>query len=196
MNDGPYRGASTVDPEEPPVDPNRPWELQTWTSRRECPQCRVALFAARKEGYRVDACATCGGAWLDHATSTRAVADRNLTPAQLAEVAASHAPGAPTNANRHCPICTQPLRQRLVPEARVVIDVCDAHGAWYDPDELRTVIESLVRANPPPLDPEVEMAIEQEAFKGQFRPPENYGSEDAKPFTAWDVFTVLFRSKW
>lgn len=192
MDQGPYRGASAGDPDEPPVDPHRPWALQTWTSRLLCPKCGISLFAARKEGYRVDACGTCGGAWLDHATAARAVSEQDLTPAQLSEQASRHAKGVVSLTPRPCPVCRDTLRQRLVPEAPVVLDVCDAHGSWFDPDELRRFIEALVRANPPPPDPEVEEAIRREALLGQFRPPESYepGGDD---LSIWHVLTVLFR---
>jgi Zn-finger nucleic acid-binding protein len=195
VNEGPYRGAAAVDPDEPPVDPNRPWLLQTWTSRRECPQCNVALFAARKEGYRIDACATCGGAWMDHELTARAVADADLTPAQLSDHAAKHAGRVPATKGRACPICNGALKEKLVPEARVVIDVCEAHGAWFDADEMRTVIEALVRAHPPPLDPSVDEAIRREAFMGQFRPPENYEPGYVSGPSLWDVVSILFGSR-
>lgn len=196
MSDGPYRGTSSTDPDEPAVDPAKPWALQTWTSRRECPQCAVPLFAARKEGFRIDACGTCGGAWLDHLTSERAIEERNLTPAQLADVAASHAPRVPETRERKCPVCTQLLQQTLVPDARVVIDVCSPHGAWFDPDEMRLVIEAMVRRTPPKIDPEVDEIIAREAFKGQFRPPENYDPNDyGTGPTLGDVLALLLSNK-
>ena len=40
---GPYRQPGAREPDEPPIDPARPWLLQTWTSRRICPVCSVAL---------------------------------------------------------------------------------------------------------------------------------------------------------
>ena len=192
MNDGPYRAAATVDPDEPPADPQKPWVLQTWTSR---PQCKVALFAARKEGFRVDACATCGGAWMDHEMTQRAVTEGDLTPAQLSDQAAKHAGRVPAARERACPVCNDQLKERLVPEARVVIDVCESHGSWFDADEMRTVIQALVRANPPPLDPSVDEAIRREQFMGQFRPPENYQPGDMSGPTLWDLVTILFGSR-
>jgi hypothetical protein len=67
MSEGPYRAAGNRESEEPPPDAARPWALQTWTSRRACPVCGVALYAARKDGFRVDGCGSCGGVWLSHA---------------------------------------------------------------------------------------------------------------------------------
>jgi Zn-finger nucleic acid-binding protein len=174
MSEGPYRGASPIDPDEPPADPSRPWLLQTWTSRRECPQCKVPLFAARREGYRIDACGTCGGAWLDHATSARAIKERDLTPAQLSDDAAKRSGRADEAAERHCPVCAVVLRRDLIGIAHVIIDVCDAHGAWFDPDEMRLVIEAVVRQNPIVLDPSVDAAIARERELGRLRPPANY----------------------
>lgn len=192
MNEGPYRGASPIDPDEPPVDPSRPWQLQTWTSRRECPQCAVPLFAARKEGYRIDACGTCGGAWLDHETSRRALEERDLTPAQLSDEAAKRSGRVTQRAGRKCPVCTDPLREELVPDAEVVIDVCDAHGAWFDPREMRLVIQAIVRQRPIVLDRSVDEAIARETALGLFRPPENY--QPGGGVTMGDVISLLLTS--
>jgi Zn-finger nucleic acid-binding protein len=168
----PYRTAAE-DTDEPAPDPRGPWVLQTWTSRRECPDCGVHLFAAKKEGFRVDACGQCGGAWLASAMLTRAVEERTIVPAMLSEMASKHAPAPrPNSPGRKCPDCQDALEARHVEKARVAIDVCGAHGAWFDADEMRRTIEALVK--PPQVDPSVDRIIEEEAKRGAFRPPESY----------------------
>jgi Zn-finger nucleic acid-binding protein len=153
-------------------------------SRRVCPDCGVPLFAARKEGYRIDGCGVCGGAWLDHPSAQRAFAERSLVPASLADEAAAHAAalGPPDRPGRDCPDCRTPLAVTRIPDARAFIDVCAEHGAWFDPTELRRVTEAVVRRSPPKLDPEVEEAIRKEALLGQLRPPANYVSRSDLPF--------------
>lgn len=173
MSGGPYRAPSPVDPDEPAPDPRGPWVLQTWTSRRNCVNCNVPLFAARKEGFRIDACGRCGGAWLDASTLERAVAERSLVPAILSEEAAKRAPQrASEEWRRRCPDCGVGLVSEEIAKANVVIDVCRAHGAWFDPDEMRLTIGALV--GPPKVDPSVDRIIAEEAKLGALRPPETY----------------------
>lgn len=175
QSDGPYRAQGTLEPDEPPPDPRGPWVLQTWVSRRPCPDCGIALFAAKKEGYRIDACGRCGGAWIDQASIGRAVEERSLVPALLSDEAARRAPEPqPDRQGRACPDCQAPLAATRVHDAGVLIDLCDGHGAWFDPRELRAVIEALVRRRPPEVDPEVDRIIAEEARRGALRPPESY----------------------
>jgi Zn-finger nucleic acid-binding protein len=132
-------------------------------SRRACPDCEVPLFAARKEGFRIDACGRCGGAWLDHVTAQHAIAERSLVPAILAEQASARASvGPPAQRARACPDCGVALVATGVRDARTEIDVCAEHGSWFDADEMRAVIEAIVRRRPPEVDPEVDRAIARE----------------------------------
>jgi Zn-finger nucleic acid-binding protein len=176
MTDGPYREAGTRDPEEPPPDPRGPWVLQTWASSLECPDCGIHLYAARKEGFRIDACGRCRGAWLDRSTSERAIDERSLVPAMLADVAASGvdpADGSPPS-RRLCPDCRAPLITSRIADAGVVVDVCATHGTWFDPGEMRAVITAIVKRTPPAVDPEVDRIIAREAALGAQRPPADY----------------------
>lgn len=128
--------------------------MQTWASRLSCPRCRTLLFAARKEGVRVDACGGCGGVWLATADA-RIMLDRKSTaPAELAHVAASH---ARTLAVRPGPIacleCGEEMARSLVPDASVEIDACAVHGTWFDRGELERVTGALLpksAVTPPP----------------------------------------------
>jgi Zn-finger nucleic acid-binding protein len=175
MTEGPYRDAGAREPEEPPPDPRGPWVLQTWTSSRKCPDCRTLLFAARKEGFRIDACGGFCGAWLDHVTAGRAVDERSLVPAALADLAAAptlDAPFAPPG--RRCPDCQRDLVTQRIGDAGIEVDVCAEHGTWFDPGEMRKFITALARRKPSALDPEVDRIIEAEARLGALRPPANY----------------------
>lgn len=193
----PYRASAPQEPDEPPPDPRGPWVLQTWTSRRSCPDCAVPLYAARQEGFRIDACGRCGGAWLDHTAVTRALEERSLVPAILAERAPSGAP-APGHdrPSRACPDCAKPLVATPLADARILVDTCDVHGTWFDPSEVRAAIEAHVRKRPPPVDPEVDRVIAEEARRGARRPPESYEPEYQLGRTGPDptIFHTLFRA--
>ncbi|MFO0742500.1 MAG: zf-TFIIB domain-containing protein [Labilithrix sp.] len=140
----PYRGPSPRAAAETAIEGDAtPWELRTWPSERSCPVCAIPLFAASKDGYRLDACGKCGGAWIAHRDVRRMIDTSSKTPIDLARMADSvpaAAEAAP--AARECPEC----RSALVTEnlAGVDIDVCDQHGTWFDRHELRHVAVALV----------------------------------------------------
>jgi Zn-finger nucleic acid-binding protein len=125
------------------ANPARPWELRTWTSERYCPVCDVALFAAEKDGYRIDACGACGGSWMSHANAKKMIDSAAKTPIELAKITESIVPRASTENVRRCPDCRQALERDVV--AEVVVDVCDEHGTWFDPRELEQVAVALIR---------------------------------------------------
>ncbi len=189
LNDAPYRVVSPRDTDEPDPDPRGPWVLQTWVSRRDCPDCGIPLFAARQEGFRIDACGTCGGAWLDHHVARRAVEERSLVPARLSREAARHSRASPRAQHRKCPVCASELVATHVADAYVVIDVCMAHGTWFDPDEIRLVVEAMVRRTPPQVDPSVDREIERAESWASLRPPANYQPSPGN----WDLVGALIR---
>jgi Zn-finger nucleic acid-binding protein len=158
MTDGPYRQPAGREPDEPPVDPARPWALQTWVSQRSCPTCALPLFAARKDGFRVDACGSCGGAWLPTADATRMVDERSAVPVELGIIATERAQarrGVP--AGKPCLDCGRPLVRRDLPRAQ--IDACDVHGTWFDAGELRVLARTVLSKLPPATGADVDLEI-------------------------------------
>lgn len=186
-----YRSPGDREPDEPPPDPRGSWVLQTWVSRRVCPDCGVLLFAARRDAYRVDACGSCGGAWLGHEEARRAFEERSLAPALLADEAAKRAERRASRGTRSCPECREELAPTDVRDAGVVIDVCASHGAWYDPGELRRVITAVAKRRPIPIDPDVEHAIAQAARQGAYRPPADYEPGRGHPLSVLDALDML-----
>ncbi len=139
----PYRSPDERASAEAAANPAKPWELRTWTSDRLCPVCSVALFAAEKDGYRIDACGSCGGSWMSHAHARMMIDGGAKAPIELARMTESILPRAATTSERRCPDCQQPLEREVI--AEVSIDVCDAHGTWFDPRELEQVATALIR---------------------------------------------------
>jgi Zn-finger nucleic acid-binding protein len=143
MTEGPYRKPSQPDPQEPPPGA-KPWELQTWTSRRMCPTCSIPMFGARQDGFRIDACGTCGGAWLAHEEAQRMITARSSTPAKLSEQAAAAAPNRQlVPEGRPCPDCQTSLERHHIYPCDV--DSCKVHGTWFDAHELRACAEASIR---------------------------------------------------
>jgi Zn-finger nucleic acid-binding protein len=150
-HDNTYRDAARREPDEPKPNADRPWEVQTWTSRLTCPRCQVTLFAARRSGIRVDACGACGGVWLATDDARRMLETRSRVAAELAGKAASRASSlAYTPGDASCPECGVTLARTVVPPANIEIDVCAKDGTWFDRGELARVLEVLM---PAPLAP-------------------------------------------
>lgn len=96
---------------------------------RRCPSCRGAFFADdRFGGFEQPsyACGECGAALLSFA------AIRERAPA-LAEALFLSGMARPINP-RMCPRCDEPMRALEWNE--IVVEVCDAHGIWFDKGEI------------------------------------------------------------
>lgn len=115
---------------------------------RPCPGCGDPLDAAPLDGVALEACARCGGLWLDNA-ATRVVCEAMLPREALsfASRLAAHARGVggagtfrdadrSSVTTRRCPACGQDLQERRVPWAGEVVDICPEHGTWFDRREL------------------------------------------------------------
>lgn len=108
-----------------------------------CPRCRVSLFVGATPAGPMHGCGTCGGVWLDSAASqrlTQALCDHTIA---LADQLAHAAPGAGHPAGAVCPVCQAQLAVTRVSRAQVEVDVCAAHGAWFDRNELQVVARAF-----------------------------------------------------
>lgn len=113
----------------------------------KCPACGATLTRASSQ-WEVLACMSCGGVWTDTTASRRitTTVDRELVG--IARNAAKHAAesdprldGATPDVARACPICSGPLT--CVRSGHVPVDVCTAHGTWFDRDELGRLARNL-----------------------------------------------------
>lgn len=107
-----------------------------------CPRCGVGLVARAVGDARIDECPSCEGAFVDKALVPRLVDPDDLSGA----VVAGFPPGTPEPTARggpmyvKCPRCHRVMnRRQFATGARVVVDVCRAHGVWFDTAELRAV---------------------------------------------------------
>ncbi len=108
------------------------------------PACGGGLSEGKVGELDLRDCRACGGLWLDRAAFERLGASRE---AQGAVLGALPLPSAPSVAAlgpvvyRPCPICAQRMnRVNYAKRSGVVLDVCKAHGLWFDQDELRRVL--------------------------------------------------------
>ncbi len=109
-----------------------------------CPACAKPLATAKVGELEVQECLTCGGLWLDRAVFEQLGASRERQGALLG---ALPAPSTPPLVKleavqyRPCPACKQRMnRTNYAKRSGVVLDVCKAHGIWFDKDELRRVL--------------------------------------------------------
>lgn len=110
---------------------------------KPCPACLAPLVAAPL-AWTVLACNACGGVWADGTASARITRTVCRDLVGVARQAAKRADDERTSIvdrDRQCPVCTGALRHDKL--GGVALDVCDAHGTWFDRDELGRVARNL-----------------------------------------------------
>jgi Zn-finger nucleic acid-binding protein/ribosomal protein L40E len=122
---------------------------------KKCPACgdKATLASRSLKGLpaAILECDRCAGFWLEHRLVKAAVnraRDRALPLDLLPTTVVSREFGvaprmAPQQGSfyRPCPECgRQMLRKNYGQRSGVIVDVCAAHGIWFDADELNTVL--------------------------------------------------------
>lgn len=119
--------------------------------RQRCPRCADTGLIARAVGHvAVDECPGCHGVFV-----TTAVLDAIVEDLALYEEVRRGFPAGPTRAEQPgpmyvpCPTCREIMnRRQFAPGAGVVVDVCRAHGMWFDACELPAVVDFIERRGP------------------------------------------------
>lgn len=92
-------------------------------------------------------CEKCGGVFADVAATQRIVStlDRDLLEigfqASLGKERKKHEPREVT-----CPECLIAMQMQRIESAACSVDVCPAHGTWFDTGELQDVMRAFRRA--------------------------------------------------
>jgi len=121
-----------------------------------CPRCAAstgALLVPRQLGDTgLLECARCGGTWLDAHTVASLVSERDKQAALatalpgLGAVAAQKRSAEAAVRYLKCPACARLMnRQNFGRRSGVVVDVCRAHGVWFDAGELGEVVGFVMR---------------------------------------------------
>ncbi|HWK90570.1 MAG TPA: zf-TFIIB domain-containing protein [Longimicrobium sp.] len=111
-----------------------------------CPRCRTALAGVEVGSASLAECGSCGGVWMAAPDFQRVCADQEQQAAILRFRDPAAAPPAAETQVRYgpCPACGQIMnRVNFAKISGVVIDQCRDHGAWFDPDELRRIVEFI-----------------------------------------------------
>jgi len=91
-------------------------------------------------------CSNCEGIWVDIETLRQICADREKQAAVLGMPGPPEGPMELEKNIRYvpCPVCHQLMnRVNFAHCSHVIVDVCKAHGTWFDKDELRRTVEFI-----------------------------------------------------
>ena len=119
-------------------------------ARLRCPRCATGLLERPIGPGIASGCRSCGGLWLDTAivSRLRSTHDEVLEADLRRPFGPVFIVGAPPNrhANLSCPECSAPMRREEVADTSFGVDICDAHGTWFDARELPAFIETATAA--------------------------------------------------
>lgn len=112
-----------------------------------CPRCKSDTKAIVLGKTALRECPRCEGIWADTAALQHIVADREQQAAVLGVALPMPAPkSVPLEKIRYlpCPVCRKLMhRVNFAKCSNVIVDVCKAHGTWFDKDEMRRIIEFI-----------------------------------------------------
>ena len=101
-----------------------------------CPRCNAPLFEGTANQLILNGCGKCGGVWLDNNASRAVIESINQALLGLTDRAARAAKTKPDLSKpAKCPLDGEELEHVTV--KGVEIDVCAAHGTWFDAGEVR-----------------------------------------------------------
>jgi Zn-finger nucleic acid-binding protein len=120
-------------------------------SERQCPRCSARgpapLDAQLVAETLLDQCPDCGGLWIDQTAFERLTqeAESTTTSGALGSLPRPqrkiHAK-MPQVTYVRCPDCDSMMNRRNYGKrSGVIVDVCSAHGIWFDDEELTRVLE-------------------------------------------------------
>jgi Zn-finger nucleic acid-binding protein len=94
-----------------------------------------------EEGLVVTACPAEHGLFVGHRVPAE-LSEHSAGPARALDPGATSAPHAMPSSEATtelaCPRCKEPMTRRtFARESTIVVDVCSAHGTWFDAGELR-----------------------------------------------------------
>jgi len=110
----------------------------------QCSDCHAPLEAISDEGGALLNCRKCGGQFVEHAL-LRTLLEKHDLIGQALPDAPYHRP-VPKASNervhyRPCAICQRMMnRKNFGGASGVIVDVCAAHGTWFDAGELPQVL--------------------------------------------------------
>jgi Zn-finger nucleic acid-binding protein len=122
---------------------------------QKCPRCGTAELVAHLLGEtNLDECTRCGGVWIDAVAFEKLIKSRDEQAAVLSgggpylEVEAYARSTSALEVPRYlpCPECAQLMnRKNFGGNSGVIVDICKAHGTWFDRDELGRIVQFVMK---------------------------------------------------
>jgi Uncharacterized protein conserved in bacteria len=117
------------------------------TAPRPCPRCGDETKAVVIGATCLRECPKCEGLWVDAESLEQIYKDRERQVAFLGTaVDLPLSPDSKIEVVRYlrCPVCRALMnRVQFAKCSHVIVDVCKAHGTWFDKDELRRIVEFI-----------------------------------------------------
>lgn len=113
---------------------------------RPCPRCQVGMKTVTIGTTSLLECCACEGIWVGVDALQQICAEREKQAAVLGMPAS---PDETVELEKHirympCPVCRNLMnRVNFAHCSHVIVDVCKAHGTWFDKDELRRTVEFI-----------------------------------------------------
>jgi Zn-finger nucleic acid-binding protein len=111
-----------------------------------CPRCQVDMNTVMIGSSNLRECSQCQGLWVDVPTLQQICADHEKQAAVLGLPAPPPEPAGLEKNIRYvpCPVCHKLMnRLNFAHCSNVIVDICKAHGTWFDKDELRRMVEFI-----------------------------------------------------
>lgn len=112
-----------------------------------CPRCQANMEAVVIGKENLRECPKCEGIWVDKASLQRICEDREEQTAVVGTAAPLPEGDCNLEENIHyirCPVCNTFMnRVNFAHCSHVVVNVCSAHGTWFDKDQLRRIVEFI-----------------------------------------------------
>ncbi len=115
---------------------------------RDCPRCRQPLTCQLVADTLIDHCDGCLGLWIEHDALEHLIEVHQNRPTQRFRPTAQPRSEAARKRQRvvyvKCPECAG-LMTRRNPATRsgIIVDVCHAHGVWFDHEELAHLLAQV-----------------------------------------------------
>ncbi|HEX6764098.1 MAG TPA: zf-TFIIB domain-containing protein [Polyangiaceae bacterium] len=108
---------------------------------RVCPKCKHPLVRFEGYGGVLFDCAGCGGQFVEHGLLASLLEAREITGLALPRRVRKSKLEVAAVRYLPCPSCKALMnRKNFGGESGVVVDVCSAHGTWFDEGELPAVL--------------------------------------------------------